>query len=286
MAGVFHGRICRLSGVASRTLIDDIGAAHRPAEGEVRIVSLVPSITELIFALGLEKQLVGRTTFCVHPSPGVASIAKVGGTKTVKLEALKALSPTHVVVNVDENRKQDVDVMARWGCRIIVTHPIDPMDNLRLYRLLGGIFCRQQRAEALCRDFEQARASLLETAGRLPQRNVLYLIWRNPWMTISEDTYISRTLALAGLRSKGGRADVRYPEIDFGDALMKEVDVVLLSSEPFPFKQKHVEEVRALTEPWPVSISIIDAEMVSWYGPRAVPGLRYLQSFAEDLPTR
>jgi ABC-type Fe3+-hydroxamate transport system substrate-binding protein len=272
--------------VPSKALVDDMGVAHRPAEDEVRIVSLVPSITELVFALGLEKELVGRTTFCIHPSPGVESVARVGGTKTVKLSKLKALSPTHVVVNVDENRKQDVDTMAQWGCSIIVTHPVEPTDNLRLYRLLGGIFRRQAAAETLCRDFERAYASLIAASRSLPERNVLYLIWRDPWMTISEDTYISRTLALAGLKSKGGRADVRYPEIDFDDVLMRQVEVVLLSSEPFPFKPKHVKEVRALTEQWPVHVRSIDAEMVSWYGPRAIPGLRYLESFAADLPTR
>lgn len=272
--------------MTAQALIDDIGAVHRPAEGEFRIVSLVPSITELVFALGLGNALVGRTTFCVHPQPDVGSVPRVGGTKTVKLDKVEALSPTHVVVNVDENRKQDVDTMARWGCSIIVTHPIDPTDNLRLYRLLGGIFGREEAAESLCQDFEHARASLLEKSKRLPERNVLYLIWRDPWMTISEDTYISRTLALAKLKSTGGRKDVRYPEIEFNEALMREVDVVLLSSEPFPFKKKHVEEVRALTQRWSVPIRTIDAEMVSWYGPRAIPGLRYLESLAEALPTR
>jgi ABC-type Fe3+-hydroxamate transport system substrate-binding protein len=272
--------------LTSTALIDDMGVAHRPADGEVRIVSLVPSITELVFVLGLENQLVGRTTFCVHPSPRVDSIARVGGTKSVRLEKVRALSPTHVVVNVDENRKQDVEAMAQWGCSIIVTHPVAPTDNLRLYRLLGGIFQRQAAAETLCRDFQQAYASLLEAARSLPERNVLYLIWRDPWMTISEDTYISRTLALAGMKSKGGRIGVRYPEIEFDAALMSQVEVVLLSSEPFPFKPKHVKEVRTLTGRWPVHVRGIDAEMVSWYGPRAIAGLRYLESFAAELPTR
>lgn len=272
--------------MTAKAIIDDFGVAHQPAEGEVRIVSLVPSITELVFALGLKRRLVGRTTFCVHPRSEVESIARVGGTKTVKLEKVKALAPTHVVVNVDENRKEDVDAMAQWGCNIVVTHPIEPEDNLRLYRLLGSIFGREEAAESLCRDFERAHASLLDTAKNLPERKVLYLIWRDPWMTVSEDTYISRTLALAGLKSQGGRADVRYPEITFADPLMKHVDAVLLSSEPFPFKQKHVDEVRRLTERWSIPISTIDADMVSWYGPRAIPGLRYLETFAAKLPTR
>lgn len=273
-------------GRAAPRFIDDNGAAHRPAAGEVRIVSLVPSITELVIALGLKDKLVGRTTFCVHPHPEVDSVARVGGTKTVKLDKLKALAPTHVIVNVDENRKEDVDAMRRWGCSIIVTHPIEPSDNLRLFRLLGGVFGRGDAAEKLCRQFHQAHASLIARAESLPERKVLYLIWREPWMTISDDTYISRTLALANLKSCGGRPDVRYPEVEFEDALMRQLDAVLLSSEPFPFKQKHVEEVKNLTRQWSLPVSLIDAEMVSWYGPRAIPGLRYLETFAAELATR
>ncbi len=277
-----------MKGVAptAAEFVDDNGAVHRPAAGEVRIVSLVPSITELVFALGLKDQLVGRTTFCVHPHPEVDAVTRVGGTKTVKLDKLKALAPTHVIVNVDENRKEDVDVMRRWGCSIVVTHPIEPSDNLRLFRLLGGIFGRREAAEKLCRRFDQAHASLIARAKSLPERKVLYLIWRDPWMTISDDTYISRTLALANLKSCGGRPDVRYPEVEFEDALMRQLDAVLLSTEPFPFKQKHVEEVKNLTRRWSLPVSLIDAEMVSWYGPRAIPGLRYLETFAAELATR
>lgn len=264
-------------------LIDDLGVRHPPAAGEVRLVSLVPSITELLFALDLAGQLVGRTTFCVHPAGRVDAIAKVGGTKTVNLEKVRRVRPSHVIVNVDENRKQDVDAIADMGCRVVVTHPVEPADNLKLYRLLGGVFHRRKRAEQLCAEFERALSALRDSASGFPRRRVLYLIWRDPWMTVSEDTYISRTLALAGLHTEGGRPDVRYPEISFDEALMANVDCVLLSTEPFPFKQKHVDEVRALTERWRPPVRIIDAEMVSWYGPRAIPGLDYLKDFAAGL---
>ena len=271
--------------MSSSPLIDDVGVAHRRADDEARIVSLVPSLTELLFDLDLGDRLVGRTTFCVHPQPVVERIARVGGTKTVKLEKIRQLAPTHVIVNVDENRKEDVEAMAGWGCDIVVTHPIEPGDNLRLYRLIGAIFAREEAAEILCRDFERAHASLLRSARRLPHRKVLYLIWRDPWMTISEDTYISRTLSLANLRTVGGRSDIRYPELEFEDPLMRQVDAVLLSSEPFPFKDKHVAEVRELTRRWSPSVLTIDAEMVSWYGSRAISGLRYLETFAAGFPT-
>jgi ABC-type Fe3+-hydroxamate transport system substrate-binding protein len=263
--------------------IDDVGASHPAATGVIRIVSLVPSITELLFALGLAGQLAGRTTFCVHPADRVAAIAKVGGTKTVNLEKVERARPTHVIVNVDENRKEDVDAIARMGCRVVVTHPVEPADNLRLYRLLGGMFHQKERAEKICTAFCRALSDLQDAATSFPKRRVLYLIWRNPWMTVSEDTYISRTLSLAGLHTQGGRPDVRYPEISFDDALMTNVDRVLLSTEPFPFKQKHVDEVRARTGRWRPPVRIIDAEMVSWYGVRAIPGLDYLKNFAAGL---
>lgn len=264
-------------------LTDDAGVTHRPADASARIVSLVPSITELLFALELQERLVGRTTFCIHPAPRVERVARLGGTKTVSLEKLERVKPSHVIVNVDENRKEDVDAIAAMGCEIVVTHPIEPEDNLRLFRLLGAMFQRRRLAERLCADFERAHASLIESITPLKPRKVLYLIWRDPWMTISEDTYISRTLGLAKLRTVGGLNDVRYPEVTFNDTLMAGVEFVLLSTEPFPFKQKHLAEVRSLTAPWAPRVEMIDAEMVSWYGVRAIPGLGYLEGFAARL---
>ncbi len=263
--------------------IDAQGVRHRPTDGPARIVSLVPSITELLFDLDLGGRLVGRTSFCVHPKARVGAVAKVGGTKTVSLDKVEALEPTHAIVNVDENRKEDVDAIARMGCQVVVTHPIAPSDNLSLYRLLGGIFHRDQAANRLCQAFDDAHGSLLDAAKHYPQRRVLYLIWRNPWMTISEDTYISKTLALANLATAGGDPQVRYPEVDFDDVSLDGVDTVLLSSEPFPFKNEHADEVRSLTRRWSSPVSFIDAEMVSWYGSRAIPGLRYLEAFASGL---
>ena len=131
-------------------LVDAIGTTHRAiADGETpRIVSLVPSVTELICELGLAHWLVGRTGFCIHPADVLAPIAKVGGTKDVNLGKLRKLQPTHVVVNIDENEKPTVDQIAEFVPNIIVTHPVAPEDNLPLYRLLGGIFGADARAEA------------------------------------------------------------------------------------------------------------------------------------------
>jgi ABC-type Fe3+-hydroxamate transport system substrate-binding protein len=237
---------------------------------EPRIVSLVPSITELLCDLDLSEQLVGRTGFCIHPWETVKEIPKVGGTKDLKFDRIRELEPTHVVVNVDENRKEDAEALAEFVPNVVVTHPLGPRDNLDLYRQMGREFDREAEAEALCGRFEAA----LSRVGERPPLEVLYLIWKDPWMTVSSDTYISQTLSLFGWHTVPAASEERYPEIDI-DGL--EVDRVLLSSEPFHFKPQHVEEVAALVPG--AQVSLIDGEMTSWYGSRAIAGLDYLAEF-------
>lgn len=236
----------------------------------MRIVSLVPSITELLCDLGLSEQVVGRTGFCIHPWETVREIPKVGGTKDLKFDRIRELEPTHVVVNVDENRKEDAEALAEFIPNVVVTHPLGPRDNLDLYRQMGREFDREVEAEALCEKFE---AALSRVADR-PEQNVLYLIWRDPWMTISPETYISRTLGLFNWRTVPATADERYPQVDLATV---DVDRVLLSSEPFHFKEDHVEEVAALVPG--AQVSLIDGEMTSWYGSRAIAGIDYLREY-------
>jgi ABC-type Fe3+-hydroxamate transport system substrate-binding protein len=245
------------------------------AGSDVRIVSLVPSVTELLCDLGLAPQLVGRTGFCIHPREVVRDIPKVGGTKDVKIDRIRELAPTHLVVNIDENRKETVEELARFVPSVVVTHPLGPEDNLDLYRLLGGIFDRPVETERLCDEFSAAYAAL--TAGTRPRAEVLYLIWRDPWMSVSRDTYISRTLALVGWETVPATAAERYPEIDPA-AVAGSVERVLLSSEPYRFREKHLAEVEALVPG--ARVTLIDGEMTSWYGSRAIAGLRYLGAYA------
>ncbi|MDX6624655.1 MAG: hypothetical protein QOE75_2587 [Solirubrobacterales bacterium] len=241
---------------------------------DVRIVCLVPSITELVCALGLAEQLVGRTGFCVHPWETVREIPKVGGTKDVKLEKVRALAPTHVIVNIDENRREDAEALAGFVPEVVVTHPQAPLDNLELYRLLGRTFDREAEAERLCAEFGRAYARA--TGAELPERDVLYLIWKDPWMTVAPDTYIAQTLALFNWRTLPADTSERYPEVDL-DSFAGEVDRVLLSSEPYHFKPGHFDEVEAALPG--AEVSLIDGEMTSWYGPRAIAGLDYLTEY-------
>lgn len=256
------------------TLVDAAGTVHERASGAVRIVSLVPSLTELVCALGLAALLVGRTGFCIHPRATLKSIPKLGGTKDVDLAKLQALAPTHVIVNVDENRREDAAAIARLGSRVIVTHPCAPDDNPGLYRLLGGIFGREEAAEALSARYAAARERAL--AGVVPAaERVLYLVWRAPWIGVSRETYISRMLGLFGWDTLPAAAADRYPEIDLA-ALAGEADRVLLSTEPYPFREAHRAEAAAICGR---PAELIDGEMVSWYGSRAIAGLAYLADF-------
>ena len=264
-------------------LVDAAGTRHAPARSDARIVSLVPSITELVCDLGLAAQLAGRTGFCVHPREVVRRIPKVGGTKDVDLDRLRALRPTHVILNIDENRKEDARALAGFVPTLIVTHPLGPLDNLALYRLIGGIFGREGEAEELCRKFEEAYAALQSAARAFPLDRVLYLIWKNPWMTVSRDTYVSRMLALVNWETVPADCADRYPKIEINSDVLNGAGVVLLSSEPYLFREAHVAELRAEPCVREKTIALIDGEMTAWYGSRAIEGLGYLRRFRERL---
>jgi ABC-type Fe3+-hydroxamate transport system substrate-binding protein len=258
------------------SLVDAIGAVHQPVTvGEaVRIVSLVPSLTELLCDLGLAPLLVGRTGFCVHPREVLAAVPKVGGTKDVNIDRIRSLAPTHLLVNIDENEKPTVEALAAFVPNVIVTHPLAPRDNLALYRLLGGIFRAQQQAQALCAAFE-AEYAALAALPHADERRVLYCIWQDPWMTISRDTYIARMLALIGWRQWQPWENARYPVFTWSEALREEVDEVLLSTEPYRFSEAHAD---ALERQIGMPVRLVDGEMLSWYGSRAIAGLRYLRA--------
>jgi ABC-type Fe3+-hydroxamate transport system substrate-binding protein len=262
--------------VAASAAVDWSGTAHAPAAGRPRIASLVPSLTELLFALDLGEHVVARTGFCVHPRGAVKRVQRVGGTKDPDLTALRALAPTHLVVNVDENRRDVVEAAARFVPHVIVTHPATPDDNPRLYALFGAIFDRGDEAAALAARYAQARAELDAAVASLPRERVLYLIWRKPWMTVARDTYVSATLAAAGLDTVPARAARRYPEVADGGPEWRAAQRILLSSEPYAFRAR---DAAALACAHGRPAVLIDGEWTSWYGPRAIEGLRALARF-------
>ncbi len=256
------------------TFTDTLGTAHAAAP-EARIVSLVPSITELLCDLGLAGQLVGRTGFCIHPAELVQAIPKVGGTKDVNIEKIRRLAPSHLVVNIDENEQPTVQALAQFVPHIVVTHPLAPWDNLALAQLMGGVFCRQAQADAWCAQFE-AEYAALKALPKGPPQTMLYCIWQDPWMSISRATYIAAMMAEIGW-SVPDLGELRYPRFDWSPQLIDGVDGVLLSSEPYRFTETHAD---ALEKQIGKPVLLVDGEMMSWYGSRALQGLRYLRQLA------
>jgi ABC-type Fe3+-hydroxamate transport system substrate-binding protein len=252
----------------------------------LRIVSLVPSLTELVCELGLAHYLVGRTGFCIHPKATVGTVPKVGGTKNINLKKIRSLAPTHVILNQDENRLEDVVALKAFVPNLVITHPLTVVDNLALYTQFGELFNCQEKAlhlaDALTAELNENRRH------QWPLLAVLYLIWRDPWMTVSPPTYIASMLAEVGLQVVGPwltdatQDEKRYPQLSDTQALKCEPQVILFSSEPYQFTSADF----SATDAWaPLSVPrlMIDGEMVSWYGPRAIQGLRYLRELRKTL---
>lgn len=267
---------------ADAAVVDAHGQRHLRADASARIVSLVPSITELLFDLGLGAQVVGRTGFCIHPREAVRVVPKLGGTKDVDIEALVALAPSHVIVNIDENTRETFEVLRERVPHVVVTHPNTPTDNRELYALLGAIFAREAEANQLIEQFDAALARLCRAVAGQPAREVLYLIWREPWMTVSRDTYIANMLALLGWHTLPAHNELRYPSLEDTALHSLKADLCLLSSEPYPFRDKHLSELNTLLG-GRTPVHLIDGEMVSWYGSRAIKGLDYLANYAGAL---
>lgn len=250
-----------------------------------RLVSLVPSVTELLVDLGLGDFLVGRTGFCIHPAHAVQDIAKVGGTKDVNLTKIKKLLPTHVIVNMDENTLPTVRALREFVPNVIVTHPKTPLDNITLIdQLVTEIAVNLTVFDAINAKADELKRLVNEGLNALrvltpSPRRVLYLIWRDPWMTVARDTYISRMLDLIDWQTwpdvQGGEMGAaRYPVVRGDEPWLSGVQRVLLSSEPYRFDASHLQHVQVWLPA--AKVQLIDGEMLSWYGSRSVQGLTYL----------
>jgi ABC-type Fe3+-hydroxamate transport system substrate-binding protein len=251
----------------------------------MRIASLVPSLTELLFALGLGPQVVARTGYCVHPADGVAAVPKVGGTKDVNLAKLRRLAPTHVLVNVDENRAETAQALRAFVPHVIVTHPCAPQDVLGLIDQIAAAFAAVPGVVALAQRLRAELQTELDATLARTDVPVLYLIWREPWMTVARDTYIARLVACVGWRTLpaadgGAHGAARYPRLVGDEPWLADVREVLLSSEPYAFDATHLAPAQALCPH--ARVRLVDGELLSWYGPRTAAGLRYLRELAQQ----
>jgi iron complex transport system substrate-binding protein len=243
----------------------------------VRLISLCPSLTELVFDLGAGHELVGRTKFCVHPAEGVSAVETLGGTKNPKTERIVALAPDLVLMNEEENRVEDALALRAAGLVVHTSMPRTAHETAEMVRSIGGAIGRREPAARIAADIEaRAAAVRARAAGRAPV-TYAYLIWRKPYMTLNDDTYVGGLLALAGGRNVFGAADERYPEITAEDLARTSPERVLLSSEPFPFAERHADELTQLTGLSRDRFRLVDGELLSWHGSRTVRGIDYAE---------
>ncbi|MFN0243914.1 MAG: helical backbone metal receptor [Planctomycetota bacterium] len=243
----------------------------------MRIVSLCPSLTELVFDLGRGADLVGVTEYCVHPAQGVREIEKVGGTKTPKVERIVALAPDLVLLNEEENRREDADELAARGVRCLSTFPRECAGTADMVRTIGAALERAGDAQRIALAIETRAARVRERARGLAPVSFAYLIWRKPWMSVNRDTFAHALLSQAGGANVFGGLATRYPEISLEDLRSAAPRLVLLCTEPYPFARKHVEELASATG-WPESCFVIaDGEYLSWHGSRTPDGIDYAE---------
>ena len=227
-----------------------------------RIVSLVPSLTEALAALGLDAETVGLTRFCVHPAGWKQRKTIVGGTKGTDPARVLALTPDLVVANREENDRAPVEAIAAAGVPVWLSDIATVADTADALRRLGHAAGRVPEGDRLADDLAAAFAALVPPPA--PVRAV-YLIWRDPWMTVGADTIIHDVMARGGLENAFGDR-TRYPAVTDAEIATARPDVILLSSEPYPFADKHLAEVRALVPA--ARAALVDGEAFSWYGPR------------------
>ncbi len=250
--------------------VDASGVELRLTRPPRRIVSLLPSTTETLCALGLAKALVGITAYCVEPRELVRGKPHVGGTKDPDLERIRALAPDLVVANIEENLREHVETLRGWGIPVWVTYPRTVIDGIRMIAQLGEIAGAQARAAAIVGELEAALARVSEGTAARPPVDVFYAIWREPYMTINADTYIHDLLAVAGGRNVFADRPERYPAVTLDEVAARRPEVILLPDEPYRFRRAHVKDFERCGG----RVHLVDGKLFSWYGPRIAEALR------------
>ncbi|KFF13037.1 iron ABC transporter [Chryseobacterium soli] len=240
----------------------------------MKVISLVPSITEALFDLGLtENEVIGRTKFCIHPKEKVKNVPIIGGTKNINIEKIKSLKPDLILANKEENIKEQVEALMD-DCKVIVTNVETIEDNYYLLKQLGHLFHKEEKAQI----FNLKTYEVLNQAKIDSSIKVAYLIWNNPYMTVGSDTFIHRILSEIGFENIFNHT-TRYPEIKAED--LAEADVIMLSSEPFPFKEKHIAELKGVYTD--KKIMIVDGEAFSWYGTHIAKCENYFKELLSEM---
>lgn len=267
------------------TVVDALGRTFVVETRPQRIVSLVPSLTEALFAFGLDEEIVGVTRFCVEPRDGVAGKAKVGGTKSLDVRKIEKLDPDLVIASAEENSVGDVRRLIEGGLAVFVTLPTSVEGAIELLRRLAAITETTTVARPIIADAKEALASVRGANARRAPLRVFCPLWRDPYVTAGRSTYANDVISCCGGRNIFDGENDRYPRVELKQVAALDPEVVLLPSEPYRFREKHKAELEAFPEVTAVrngSIFLVDGKMLCWYGLRIGGSLRELNSLLES----
>lgn len=245
---------------------------HKPQ----RIVSLVPSQTELLADLGLEEEVIGITKFCVHPMTWFRTKKRIGGTKQIHIDKIAALQPDLIIANKEENEKTQIEELCAHF-PVWISDIVDIADALEMIKRVGALVGRTAQAITIREQIQQSFQQIPKVAVR---PRVAYFIWKDPYMVAANNTFIDAMLSLAGFDNVF-REEIRYPQVDLNIVADKQPDVIFLSSEPFPFKPVHFEAFESVCPN--AIIEIVDGELFSWYGSRLLKSATYLESLKAKI---
>ncbi len=257
--------------------IDQLGRELELLNTPRRIVSLVPSQTELLVALGLQDAIVGVTKFCVHPSNLRKEKTIVGGTKKVNYKKIKKLNPDIILCNKEENTKDIVETLQN-EYTVHVSDIFSIKDALSMIQQYGEIFKKENKANVLISKIESEQKSFIQSLANSSSKRVAYFIWKDPWIAVGRNTFIDHLLEINNFENVFKDKD-RYPEI--ADEEIKSLDLILLSSEPYPFSKKHIAEIQKINTD--AKVVLVDGEFFSWYGSRLIDAFSYFKSLHESI---
>ncbi|MBK7232854.1 MAG: ABC transporter substrate-binding protein [Saprospiraceae bacterium] len=250
-------------------ITDQLNYTFQLPKPPTRIISLVPSQTELLFELGLEKEVIGITKFCVHPDHWFKNKLRIGGTKNLYIDKIQHAKPDLIIANKEENRKEDIEFLRQYF-PVWTSQVSDYSQALEMIQQIGFIANRPNEAFQLIHKIDDARLAYLDLRDQqnLGPLKVVYLIWKDPFMTIGSDTFIHEMLKLAGF-TNAFSDQTRYPIVSLAQIKEREADYIFLSSEPYPFREQHLslfDFSKAV---------IVDGEAFSWYGSRMLSSFSY-----------
>lgn len=265
----------------TKNITDQLGRIVTVPNQPKRIISLVPSQTELLYDLGLSDEVVGQTLFCIHPQEMRKVKPVVGGTKNVKLDRVDALEPDLIIANKEENDKAQIEaLMEKYPVWISDIKNLD--DAIDMVHKVGQLVNKTNEAAAITKNIQSSFGSLEDVSNNgVAGKKVLYLIWRKPWMCAGVDNFINEMLSSMGLVNATTDKMGRYPELTSNDIATLCPDFIFLSSEPYPFKEKHMDELHTICPS--AKIVLVDGELFSWYGSRLQHSVAYFNKLIAQL---